>query len=65
LVDHAGLKGLQIGNAQISPQHANFIVNLGGALASDVVQLIDRAKDQVKKQFGVSLEEEIVRVGEF
>jgi UDP-N-acetylenolpyruvoylglucosamine reductase len=65
LVDHAGLKALQIGNAQISPQHANFIVNLGGALASDVIQLIDRAKDQVKKQFGVSLEEEIVRVGEF
>ncbi len=65
LVDHAGLKGTQIGMAQISPLHANFIVNLGGALASDVVQLIDRAKDQVKRQFGVDLEEEIVRVGEF
>jgi UDP-N-acetylenolpyruvoylglucosamine reductase len=65
LVDHAGLKGLTIGNAQISPLHANFIVNLGGATASDVVQLIDRAHDQVKRQFGITLTEEIVRVGEF
>lgn len=65
LVDHAGLKGLQIGGAQISPMHANFIINTGTALASDVIQLISRAKDQVKHQFGVTLEEEIVRVGEF
>jgi UDP-N-acetylenolpyruvoylglucosamine reductase len=65
LVDHAGLKGLQIGKAQISPMHANFIVNLGGATASDVLQLIDRAKQQVKLQFGVDLIEEIVPVGEF
>lgn len=65
LVDHAGLKGLQIGSAKISPQHANFIVNVGGAKASDVIQLIGRAKEQVKRQFGVTLEEEIVLVGEF
>lgn len=65
LVDHAGLKGLQIGRAQISPVHANFIINLGGAEARDVIQLIDRAREQVKKQFGVTLVEEIERVGEF
>ena len=65
LVDHAGLKGLQIGGAQISPQHANFIVNLGGARASDVIELVSRAKEQVKRQFGVNLEEEIVLAGEF
>ncbi len=65
LVDQAGLKGLVIGDAQISPVHANFIVNLGKASASDVIQLIDRAKEQVKRQFGIELEEEIVRVGEF
>lgn len=65
LVDHAGLKGLTVGDAQISPMHANFIINLGKARASDVIQLIERAKDQVKSQFGITLEEEIVRVGEF
>lgn len=65
LIDQAGLKGLKIGDAQISPKHANFIINLGHATASDVIQLIDRAKEQVKQQFGIILEEEIVRVGEF
>ncbi len=65
LVDHAGLKGVKVGDAQISPMHANFIINLGQATAADVIQLIDRARDQVKSQFGVTLEEEIVRVGEF
>lgn len=65
LIDHSGLKGLQVGNAQISPMHANFIINKGQAKASDVVQLINRAKEQVKKQFKIELEEEILRVGEF
>lgn len=65
LVDHAGLKGVKIGEAQISPVHANFIVNLGKAMAIDVVQLINRAKDQVKTQFGITLTEEIQLVGEF
>ncbi len=65
LIDHAGLKGVVIGDAQISTQHANFIINRGKATASDVVQLIERARDQVKKQFGVTLKEEIIRVGEF
>lgn len=65
LIDQAGLKGLKIGNAQISPKHANFISNLDHATASDVIQLIDRAKEQVKRQFGIILEEEIIRVGEF
>lgn len=64
LIDHAGLKGLTIGRAQISPVHANFIINRGGARAWDVIQLIHRAKEQVKRQFGVTLEEEIVRIGE-
>lgn len=65
LVDHAGCKGEVIGDAQISPIHANFIVNRGKATAFDVVQLIERARQRVKQQFGVTLEEEIVRVGEF
>ncbi len=65
LVDHAGCKGDVIGDAQISPIHANFIVNRGKATAFDVIQLIERARQRVKQQFGVTLEEEIVRVGEF
>jgi UDP-N-acetylmuramate dehydrogenase len=65
LVDHAGLKGEQIGDAQISPVHANFIINKGKATASDVVKLIDLAKDRVEERFGIKLTEEIQRVGEF
>lgn len=65
LLDHAGVKKLRVGDAEVSSVHANFIVNRGKATASDVVQLIDRAKEQVKRQFGVTLEEEIVRLGEF
>jgi UDP-N-acetylenolpyruvoylglucosamine reductase len=65
LIDHSGLKGEKIGGAQISTVHANFIINTGGARAADVIQLIDRAKEQVKRQFGIELEEEIQRIGEF
>lgn len=65
LLDHAGLKAKRIGDAQISPVHANFIINLGAAKAADVVELIERARLKVKQQFGVELQEEIVRVGEF
>ncbi len=65
LIDHAGLKGTGVGDAVISTQHANFIINRGKATASDVVELIERAREKVKKQFGVVLREEIVRVGEF
>lgn len=65
LVDHAGLKGERVGDAQISPVHANFIINLGNATASQVVELIERARSTVKEKFGVELEEEIQRIGEF
>jgi UDP-N-acetylmuramate dehydrogenase len=59
-IDWAGLKGLRIGNAQISPKHANFIVNLGGAEAGDVRQLMEVAQKEVKAKFNVSLESEII-----
>lgn len=65
LVDHAGLKGKQIGGAQISSMHANFIINVNQATAADVVELIELARRQVKEKFGVTLKEEIVRIGEF
>ena len=65
LIEQAGLKGVRIGGAQISPKHANFFVNLGGARAADVKALIDLAREQVWKQFGQQLELEIELVGEW
>jgi UDP-N-acetylmuramate dehydrogenase len=65
LIDQAGLKGARIGGAQISPKHANFIVNLGKAKATDVKALIDLAQQQVRERFGVKLELEIELIGEW
>jgi UDP-N-acetylmuramate dehydrogenase len=65
LVDRAGLKGASCGAARVSTVHANFVVNEGGATARDVAALVDRMRDAVATRFGVVLEEEIVRLGEF
>lgn len=59
LIEQCGLKGLKIGNAQISEKHANFIMNLGGAKSKDVVALIKKIKKEVAKKFKVKLEEEL------
>jgi UDP-N-acetylmuramate dehydrogenase len=64
LVDRAGLKGLCIGGARVSPTHGTFIVNDGSATAADVRQLIARCQAAVRAQFGVELREEIVHLGE-
>ncbi|MBC8311031.1 MAG: UDP-N-acetylmuramate dehydrogenase [Candidatus Marinimicrobia bacterium] len=63
LIDKAGLKGVRQGNAEISPKHANFIVNLGGALAADVLKLIRMAQKEVARQFDVKLELEVRLLG--
>ena len=65
LVDRAGLKGARIGGARVSPTHANFIVNEGGATAADIRALIERCREVVRARFGVDLHEEIVYLGEF
>lgn len=65
LVDLVGLKGASCGAARVSTVHANFVVNEGGATARDVARLVDRMRDAVAGRFGVVLEEEIVRLGEF
>ncbi|GCE48447.1 UDP-N-acetylmuramate dehydrogenase [Thermosporothrix hazakensis] len=65
LIEMAGIKGLQIGKAQISERHANFIVNLGGAQAADVAALIREAHNRVLEQFGVNLELEVELRGEW
>ncbi len=64
LIETAGLKGLRCGGAIISPKHANFILNEGGATAGDVRKLIKIIQDTVKSKFGESLELEIELVGE-
>jgi len=63
LIEAAGLKGHRIGAAEFSSQHANFIVNIGGASASDVLALIALAQSEVQQQFGVTLEPELKVVG--
>jgi UDP-N-acetylmuramate dehydrogenase len=65
LVDRAGLKGIAIGGARVSPTHGNFIVNDGGATARDIRQLIDLCRAAVRDRFGVELLEEIVCLGDF
>ncbi len=64
LVDRAGLKGTAIGGARVSPAHGNFIVNDGTATAADIRRLIARCRDEVRRQFGVELREEIVYLGD-
>ncbi len=59
LIEAVGLKGKMHGKAQISPRHANFIINSGGASAADIVALIIEAHDRVLEQFGVDLELEV------
>jgi UDP-N-acetylmuramate dehydrogenase len=63
LVDQLGLKGTKIGDAQISPEHGNFIVNLGKATASDIVQLIALVKTRARNELGIELHEEAELIG--
>lgn len=63
LIESAGLKGAREGAAEISSVHANFIVNHGGATASDVIRLIERAREQVESESGIRLETEVKILG--
>ena len=65
LIEAAGLKGARLGDAQISPLHANFFINSGNASASDIRDLILLAQETVMRKFGVELELEIELVGEW
>ncbi len=64
LINQAGLRGHRIGNAQISDQHTNFFLNLGGARAADVLALMELTRSRVRERFGVELENEVALVGE-
>jgi UDP-N-acetylmuramate dehydrogenase len=64
LIDAAGCRGLQIGGAQVSTMHCNFLINLGGATAADIETLGETVRARVKETSGVVLDWEIKRIGE-
>ena len=65
LIEASGLKGYQIGGAQISPKHANFIVNVGNCSALDIELLIRHIKEVVLEKQGVALQQEVKVIGEY
>lgn len=65
LIERTGLKGFQIGQAQVSTLHANFIVNQGGAKATEVLNLIHYVQSEVEHRWGVKLHPEVRLMGEF
>jgi len=65
LIDDAGLKGFEIGGAAVSDKHTNFIINKNNASSRNILDLITHIQETVEKKFGVTLETEIRRMGEF
>lgn len=65
LIDKAGMRGYQIGGAQVSEVHTNFLINRGGATAADFVMIANEIKKRVLEQSGVALEEEVRMQGDF
>jgi UDP-N-acetylmuramate dehydrogenase len=65
LIEQTGLKGYQIGNAQVAQLHANFIVNRGGATASDIARLISYVQERVQEKWSLLLEPEVKFLGQF
>jgi UDP-N-acetylmuramate dehydrogenase len=63
-IEDVGLKGYRIGQAMVSERHANFIINLGNASATDVIQLMEWVEKKVSEEKGVTLEREVKVVGE-
>ena len=65
LIMDAGLRGYQVGHAQVSEKHCGFVINKGNATAADVLTLIENVREKVQEQFGVTLEPEVKFLGEF
>ena len=65
LIMDAGLRGYQVGGAQVSEKHCGFVINKGDATAADICQLMQDVSDKVQAQFGVVLEPEVKMIGEF
>ena len=64
LIDTLGLKGSSVGKAMVSDVHGNFLVNLGGASATDILKLIDSIQEKARAERGIDLETEIKIIGE-
>ena len=64
VIDEAGMRGASLGGAQMSPQHCNFMINTGGATATDLEELGEQVRKRVLQTHGIALEWEILRVGE-
>ena len=63
LIDRLDLKGKKIGGIQISPKHANFLINTGDATAEDAIIMISFIKEKVRNHFDIQLQEEIQTIG--
>ena len=65
LIQDAGLRGFQVGGAQVSEKHCGFVINKENATAADVVELMKQVAEKVQEEFSVTLEPEVKRIGEF
>ena len=65
LIQDADLRGFQVGGAQVSEKHCGFVINKDHATAADIVELMQQVSDRVEEKFGVKLEPEVKRLGEF
>lgn len=65
LIQDANLRGFQVGGAQVSEKHCGFVINKDHATAADIVELMQQVSDRVESEFGVRLEPEVKRLGEF
>ena len=65
LIEDTGLRGFQVGGAQVSEKHCGFVINKEQATAADILSLIEQISDRVEAKFGVRLEPEVKRIGEF
>ena len=65
LIQDAGLRGYRVGDAQVSEKHCGFVINRGKATAAEVALLMDDVADRVEEKFGVRLEPEVKKIGEF
>lgn len=65
LIMDSGLRGYRVGGAQVSEKHCGFIINTGNATSEDIAELMTEVQERVKERFGVLLEPEIVRLGNF
>ncbi|MDD5092491.1 MAG: UDP-N-acetylenolpyruvoylglucosamine reductase, partial [Candidatus Wallbacteria bacterium] len=60
LIEQSGCKGLSVGDCQVSPKHANFLVNNGSGTFAQLEELVGIVRDRVHKQFGIELEQEVI-----